>query len=124
MKKTAALYLAFAICMVMLAGCGGGADENKSIETIKAEIENMDAAKLIAMAEKYKDAIIAKKSEVEPIMAKMKAIPVTELMGNEAKELKSEIEALTKSVGALKTRFDLYYNKIKADGGDVSGLEL
>ena len=124
MKKITALYLIFAICTVVLVGCGGGADEEKSVDSIKTEIEGMDVAKLTAMAEKYKDAIVAKKSDVEAVMTKIKAIPVTELMGDEVKQLKSEIDELTKSIGALKERFNLYYNKIKADGGDVSGLNI
>ncbi|MCD4831136.1 MAG: hypothetical protein K8R02_04920 [Anaerohalosphaeraceae bacterium] len=116
-----ALLIASTIC---LTGCGQNADETTPIDTIKAQIVDMDTAKLKVMAFKYKDAIIAKKDEVSKVMAKLKEIPVTEALGDDAKEIKNELTALTDSVSALKARFDLYYNKLKADGGDVSGLEL
>jgi len=46
------------------------------------------------------------------------------MLGDEAKELKTEIEALNKSVSALKERFQVYYDKLKEKGGNLSGLEL
>jgi hypothetical protein len=76
------------------------------------------------MAMKYKDAIMAKKGEVEKFTGELKDIPLTQMLGEEAKQLKSEIDALNKSVSALKERFEVYYNKLKEKGGDLSGLEL
>jgi len=72
----------------------------------------------------YKNAIISKKDEVEKFTGKLKDIPITKIMGNEAKELKAEIEALNKSASALKERFQVYYDKLKEKGGNLSGLEL
>ena len=56
--------------------------------------------------------------------AKLKAIPLTEQMGAEAKGLQTDIATLNKSVAALTERFQVYYNKLKEMGGDVSGLEI
>jgi len=110
--------------IVGLSGCGQRADEAKPMDEIKAEVEKMDVAKLKSMAMTYKEAIVAKKGDVDKLMAKIKEIPVTEALGDEAKALKGELEAVTSSVKALKDRFDVYYNKLVEKGGDVAGLEI
>ena len=70
------------------------------------------------------DAIMAKKGDVDKLTAKLKEIPVTEMLGGEAKELKADLETLGKSLSALKDRFQVYYDKLKEKGGDLSGLEM
>ena len=75
----------------MLAGCGKGADETKPLSEVKAEAETMDVAQLKAMALKYKAAIEAKTGDIGQLADKLKKIPLTEALGTEAKELKSEI---------------------------------
>jgi predicted nucleic acid-binding Zn-ribbon protein len=112
------------MCQLLLFGCGSKTDENKPIAEVKAEAEKMDASKLRAMAEAYKNAIVAKKADIEKVTAKLKDVPATELLGQEAKNLKADIENFNKSVSALKERFEVYYQKLKEKGGDVSGLEL
>lgn len=122
--KKYALYLLVIVCAVTLFGCGKKADETKPLSEVKAEAEKMDAAKLRKMVEAYKDAITDKKAEVEKVAATLKEIPVTEMLGAEAKELKGEIDQLNKSVSALTERFKIYYDKLKEEGGDVSGLQI
>jgi predicted nucleic acid-binding Zn-ribbon protein len=112
------------ICQLLLCGCGSKVDEKKPVSEVKAEAEKMDTGKLRAMAEAYKNAIVAKKSDIEKVTAKLKDVPVTELLGQEAKNLKVEFDNLNKSVTALTERFEVYYQKLKEEGGDVSGLEL
>ena len=111
-------------CVLGLSGCGKKADETKPISEVKAEAESMSVEKLRSMALTYKDALMAKKGDVEKVMAKFKDVPVAKMMGEEAKGLKTEIDALGKSVSALKARFQVYYDKLKEKGGDLSGLEL
>jgi len=112
-------------CVLGLAGCGKkAADEAKPISEVKAEAEGMNVDKLRSTAMAYKDALMAKKDEVGKVMTKLKDVPVAKMMGDEAKDLKTEIDALGKSVSALKTRFQVYYDKLKEKGGDLSGLEL
>jgi len=122
--KKYALYLLVIVCAVDLFGCGKKADETKPISEVKTEAETMDAAKLRKMAAAYKDAITDKKAEIEKVAAKLKEIPVTKMLGAEAKELKGEIEQLNKSVSALTERFKIYYDKLKEKGGDTSGLQI
>ncbi len=112
------------VCFLALAGCGKKADESKPLNEVKAEAEKMSVEKLRSMALTYKDAIMAKKDEVEKVAGKLKDIPVPKMLGDEARELKTEIEALNKSVSALKERFQVYYGKLKEKGGNLSGLEL
>jgi len=113
-----------AVVMLMLGGCCSKADENKPMSDVKAEAETMSVEKLKATALAYKKAIEAKKPELEKITAKLKEIPLAEALGKEAKSLKSEIDTLNKSVGALKERFGVYYGKLKELKADVSDLAL
>jgi hypothetical protein len=100
------------------------ADESKPVSEVKTEAEKMDTGQLRAMAVTYKEAIVAKKGELEKLAAQLKEIPVTEMLGEKAKQLKANIDSLTKSVDALKERFEVYYAKLKEKSGDLSGLEL
>jgi len=109
---------------LILYGCGKKADENKPLNEVKAEAEQMNVEKLRLMAMKYKDAIVAKRGEVEKLAAKLSGIPIAEKLGTQAKELTAEIEALNKSISALTERIQVYYQKLKEKGGDLSGLEI
>lgn len=37
---------------------------------------------------------------------------------------KADIDAMNKSVNALKDHFEVYYNKLKEKGGDLSRLDI
>ena len=121
---TVALCVLLVFCSLALHGCGQKADEGKPIDQVRAEAEKMDNKELMAAAEKYKNALVAKKGELEKIAGKLKEIPVTEMMGEKAKSLKADIESLSQSVDALTERFDIYYEKLKEKGGDVSSLQM
>lgn len=118
------LCMLIAGCLLSFAGCSKKADETKPIGEVKAEAEKMSIEKLRSMAMTYKEAITAKKDEVEKLASKLKDIPLTKMMGDEAKGLKADIDGLNKSVSALKERFHVYFDKLKEKSGDLSGLEL
>ena len=122
--RNAVLCCLIALCPFAILGCGKKADENKPISEVKAEAEKMDTDGLRAMAMVYQKAIAAKNSEVEKLSAKLKEIPATEMLGAEAKEVKVDIDNLNKSISALKERFEVYYQKLKEQGGDLSGLQV
>lgn len=122
--KNTALCSLLVLFSLAVFGCGQEADENKPMSEVKAEAEKMDNDELRTSAMSYKEAITAKKGGLEKIVAKLKEMPVGEMMGEEAKGLKAEIGDLNKSVMALRSRFDVYYEKLKAKGGDTSGLEM
>jgi endonuclease I len=118
------LIVAMAGCLLSLAGCSKKADTNKSIADIQAEASKMNVEQLKAKATEYKDAIVAKKAELEKVAAKLKEIPITQQMGTEAKALQTDISNLSKAMADLTTRFQVYYNKLKEKGGSVAGLEI
>ena len=125
MKTSRTIVLcSLVVCFLALAGCGKKADETKSVSDVKAEAETMTVEQLKAKAMEYKDAVMAKKGEIETVTAKLKEIPVAQMLGEEAKQIKAEIDALNKSVSALNERFQVYYDKLKEKGGDLAGLEL
>jgi uncharacterized coiled-coil DUF342 family protein len=127
MMKKARLMMCIAVtvcCMLIMFGCGKTADENRPLSEIKAEAAKMDADDLKAMALKYKEAIQAKLEGASDIKNELKEIPVTEMLGEKAKELKKELEPFTESINALKERFKVYYEELKKKGGDLSGLDL
>jgi len=114
-----------AVWVLAIGGCGSKkADENKPISEAKAEAEKMDVSQLRNMAMTYKEAIVAKEADVDKVAAKLKEIPIAKMVGDETKQLKTDIDNLTKSISALKERFEIYYQKLKEKGGDLSGLEL
>jgi hypothetical protein len=115
------LVLAAALC---LGGCGQKADENKPISEIQTEANSMDVDQLRSMALSYKDAILGKQGEVTKIAEKIAEIPVVDMLGEEAKNLKTELDNVNKSGQALTDRFGVYYDKVKEKGGDLSNLEI
>ncbi|MFB0525431.1 MAG: hypothetical protein ACETVZ_07800 [Phycisphaerae bacterium] len=120
--KNIILYSVLVAGLIVAVGCGKKADENKPISEVKAEAEKMNTDELRASAMAYKKAIEAKKGDVEKLADQLKEIPVAEMLGDEAKSLKADMEKLQQSVSALQERFQIYYDKLKEKGGDVSGL--
>jgi uncharacterized coiled-coil DUF342 family protein len=118
------LCIVIAGCLLSFIGCGKKANTDKSIANAQAEASKMNAEQLRAKAMEYKDAIVAKKAQIETMTAKLKEIPLTQQTGDEAKELQADIANLGKSLSSLTEKFQVYYNKLKETGGDVSGLEI
>lgn len=131
------------LSLLTVVGCSKKADENKPaggsakieaeaatvdtqkpVSEIQAEAETLSVEDLKAVAIKYKDAILAKKADVEELAAKVKEIPVTEVLGEEARALQSELKDVESAVTALTERFQVYYNALKEKGADLAGLEL
>jgi hypothetical protein len=94
------------------------------MDTVKAEIAKMGVDQLRDKALEYKKAIDAKKIELTQATLKLRDIVTANPMSSESTELQNNIKTLTKTVTDLKDRFQLYYNKIKDLGGNLSGLEM
>jgi hypothetical protein len=99
-------------------------DIQKPIAELQAAAQNMSVDDLKATALKYKDAILSKQPEVEKLLAKIKEIPITEALGQEAKTLKADLQTLESTVASLKERYQVYYAKLKEKGADLTGLAL
>ncbi len=115
--------------VIGLAACSGGGssagvDESKPIAEIQAEAENMSADALRQSAEAYKKAIEDLGPEMEALAAKLKEIPPTQLLGEEAKAIKGDMEKLGGSVQSLTERFNVYLGELKKQNVDVSDLNL
>jgi hypothetical protein len=109
---------------LILTGCEKKVNENTPIADVKAAADKMDKDQLKSAAMEYKNAITAKKAEVDKIMAQIKQVPPTEIMGDKMKNLKSQLDPLSKSLTGLQERFDIIVSKLKEKGGDLSGLTL
>lgn len=113
-NKILSLWL-LPLALLTFAGCGGsaGVDEKKPLEQIITEAKTLTETQLKAMIEKYQAAIEAKKPEIEKIQEKLKAIPVTQLLGEDAKALKDDIAKLNESIKSLTERLNVYANQLK-----------
>ncbi|MCF7848922.1 MAG: hypothetical protein K9M45_08745 [Kiritimatiellales bacterium] len=116
--------------MILAGGCskqGGGSvmdDMNATVKEVAAKIESFDVKKLEKAADQYKTAIVAKTEEIQSIAAKVKDIPVTELLGDEAKVLKVQLEEAKEYLADLKARYQVYLDKLKAMGVDLGKYGL
>jgi len=111
------------------SGTGAGTaavsvDVQKPVPEVQAQADTMSVENLRAMALKYKEAIVAKQAEIQKLAEKLKEIPITDALGQEAKQLKTDVQNLETSLKALKDRFQVYYDTLKKKGGDLSGLTL
>jgi uncharacterized lipoprotein YehR (DUF1307 family) len=127
-SKSVVLFVVL-VAIIVLSGCGkkGGSvsvDESKPISEIKAEADKMTVDQLREMAIKYRDAIKDKNVKVDKVMLKLRDAGAGAAMTDEFKGIKEEISALTKSMGALKQRFGVYYDKLVLSKADVSDLKL
>jgi uncharacterized coiled-coil DUF342 family protein len=108
----------------ILFGCGKKADESKPLSEVKAEAAEMNADDLREMALVYKETIQENLEEIDRIKNEIKEIPLKEILGDQAKELKQDLEPIIKSINDLKQRFFVYYSELKKKSGDIKGLEL
>lgn len=112
MKKVYGL-LAGLVLVAMLAGCGGSKiDENKPIDQVAADAAKMGQAELQKMVDTYQAAIADKSKEVEALMAKVKEIPLSEMMGDKAKALKGDLSEIQTSIGKLKDQMAVYAKEL------------
>lgn len=121
MKKYLAVLSALVFCGVVAAGCSSKAsvDLNRPVTEIAAEAKTMAVAELKKIATDYQSMIEAKKKDIVALQNKIKEIPMTQLLGEEAKKLKGEISAVTASISALTERMNVYLKELQAKGGTL-----
>lgn len=122
--KNVIAVFALAILVLGLNACAKKADENKSIDQIKTEVQAMSINDLQANAEAYAKAIAAQKGEVEKITAKLKDLSPAEIFSEKAKSIKSELSALQGKFDALSDRYSIYAEKYKEMGGDIAKISV
>ena len=97
-------------------------DLEKTVADLKAEAAQMDIESLKEVATKYKEMISVKETELEALLDKLKAVPLTQKMGKEAQAITGEIKILTDGVAALQERFQVYIDALTTKGADVKAL--
>lgn len=100
--------LAAGFGLLLLSGCSGGADENKTPEQIRAEVQTLDRAAIEKQIQTYLSAIDAKKAEMDKELAKLKAIPLSEILGDKAQQIKADLSQLTVSLEKLSANLQAY----------------
>ncbi len=131
MALLCAVLWSFSIC----AGCGRQEQESKPAPEMKApapeqaatqkEAEpGIDLLKIKEAAMKEKDLIMEKKEKLQDLIAEKANIPLTEQMGEEAKQTARQIEDLKNEIQDHKDRYSGYMEKLKAGDVDTSGLAL
>lgn len=94
----------------------------RPLTEVKAEAANLNVTQLKETALKYKDAITAKSGELQPLLEKLKALPLSQKLSGEGLQIKDQINQIKGSVTALKDRYDVYANRLKEMGVDVSAF--
>jgi len=132
--KSTTLLCLLVLCSLVVVGCSEKketvvptdqkTDENKTISQVRAEAEKMDAAQLRATALKCKEALEAKSAEVDKLAKELMQSMVADKSGDKVKDLNARMSALDKSAEALAEQFQVYCDKLKEKGGDLSGLDL
>ena len=117
MKKVTLMFAGAVVAAGLLAGCGSSVDENKTPEQIKAEVAKLDAAAIQKQIDAYKKAIEEKTQELAKVTDKIKEIPLTEQLSDNAKKLQAEAANITKSLGKLKDNLEAYVDGLKEKSG-------
>jgi uncharacterized lipoprotein YehR (DUF1307 family) len=99
-------------------------DLQSSIAELTEKAQQMNTDQLMQAAGKYKQAITEKYDQLKGVQAKLEDFSVTDLLSDEAKEVKSEVEEIKSSISNLKDRFKIYYDKLVEMKADVTGLKL
>lgn len=98
----------------ILLGCGGKtkADENKPMSEVKQEAESFSMKDLKKTVSNYEQAIEGKMQEMSKLQDKLKGFSFSEMMGDEAKAIKSEVDKVNTSMKNLKERLQVYMDKL------------
>ena len=116
MRKKSVVAMLFVFLIMITFGCSGSVDEKKPLSEVKTEAQSMSVKGLQSIIDKYKAAIESKKGEIDVLKDKIKEIPLTQLLGEEAKMLKKEAGELKSSLRALKDRMKIYLEELKKQG--------
>jgi hypothetical protein len=115
MKRAIGAALAVVTGCFLLSGCGGSkASESKPIAEVQAEASKMTVKDLESVVKSYKETIAAKQKDLQALQEKIKAIPITQLLGTEAKAIKDDVSKIAGSVQALTERMTVYVKELKA----------
>jgi len=102
------------VVLALLTGCitgsGGGSPE---LDQLTTQAATMGKADLQAMVTKYKGLITDKMDVVSALKAKLKEIPLAEMMGEKATVLKQDLSETTALISQLKDKLSVYTSALK-----------
>jgi len=114
MRKIVGMFMLIILTCVIAAGCSSGVNENKTISEIKTEAQAMSVEQLKVIIAKYQKAIESKQTQIDAIKQQLQKIPLNQMLSEEAKKLKSDIENITSSIKALTARLNVYTQQLNS----------
>ena len=128
--KYATLWSLLILISLADSGCSKKEEEEKEkykptakqlfYTEVKTEAKQKEPDALRIEVMKYKEEITAKKLELEQLKTKLQTVPFEEILEADAKRL----EELNRSISTLKKRYDIYFQELRRQGGDMSDLEI
>ncbi len=113
MKKIS-VFAAIALGATLICGCSDDSvDTSKTPEQIKQEVASMDTAAIQKKVEAYQKALEEKAAELKAEAEKLTKIPLTELMGDDAKKIKASMEEIKAEVEKLTANMNAYAEGLK-----------
>jgi hypothetical protein len=114
MKKV--MLISCLMAGVLFSGCVTDSTDGDSsgLTQLAAEAATMSQTDLEAMVTKYTAMISDKTALVDNLKAQLKEIPVTEMMGEKATALKSELSDTMTLISGLKDKLAVYTDALKA----------
>jgi len=103
-------FVVFALLVGCITGSGGGSSE---LDPLTTEASAMGTADLQAMVTKYKGLISEKMDVAGALKAKLKEIPLTEMLGEKATALKQDLSETTTLISQLKDKLSVYTSALK-----------
>lgn len=96
----------------------------RPVADIKAKVESLKQPELLTYATAYKDVLVEKKDQLAGLSQQLKALPIGDLLGEKGKALKEQVGQYTSQFNALKERYSIYLDKLKALGVDLSAFGI
>lgn len=100
------------------------AEINLPIADLKTKVETLAQPELLAYANTYKDVLLEKKDQLASLTSQLKGLPMSELLGAKGKAIKNQISQYTSQFTGLKERYDVYLDKLKSLGVDLSAFGI
>ena len=94
------------------------------VANIKEKVANLGQPALMTYASTYKDVILEKKDQLAGLTEQLKALPMGDMLGEKGKAIKDQVSQYTSQFNALKDRYNVYLDKLKALGVDLSSFGL
>ena len=100
------------------------ADLNQSVEQIKEKVAAFDKTQVLSYVDQYKNVLLEKKDQIADLTEQVKGLSMTEMMGDKAKAIKTQLAQYSDQFAGLKDRYSIYLQKLEEFGVDLSAYRL